>query len=134
MFGDIRSDTPLSELDEETRMKLARLLDMRSQYLEELARINRIKIGILKNPSPAAEESMTDYMRTVVAPLRRELGRSSRELIKQSIDNDKIKSLLPAILSGILSGVNLQLLFAAIGGDADVVDEMIEQIKEYIED
>ena len=123
---------PLSELDEETRTKVAALLTDRNELLEAKVKLNRLRAAMLLNPTQSNIDSVEAYTSTVIAPLNTRLNEQAGELMMASVDVEGLKSMMPMVLMGLLRSVNLSLLLTAIDIEPDRIDRLISKIKDYV--
>lgn len=123
---------PLTDLDTETRLMLANYLRDRNEYLEATRTLNEMRIQMLIDGTPESAERASDFASTVVGPLRDGLTPQMHALFKKSIDIEGMKSMLPIVLMGLMRSVNLRLLLTTAGAEPDVIDKMVEMIKNYI--
>lgn len=121
-------------LDAETRTKLANLLQDRIEYNELINEVMRRKIQILMHPTADAERDLAEYTSAVVAPKRAKITQQQAELLKEAVDIDQIKGLVPMALLGLSQSINFPLLFTALGLDPDMVAEGVDLVKDYFSD
>lgn len=131
---DISSGTPLCDLDVETRQILARLLETRNAYYEELQKLNEMKIRLLQNPSPVLEAQISEYSSIVVAPLRRAQVKDMDSLLTTAVNVSQLKEMLPMLLMAVIGSINLPLLMTTFGVDMDHMTEIMEKTRSFIKD
>jgi hypothetical protein len=134
MFDFSSEGTSLSELDTETRLRLANLLTLRGELQEKMWEVNRRKIALLMSPSAAGEQDLAEYNSAVVAPLRARVAEMTTELMNECIDLDKIKSLVPMFLLGMSQAINFPMLFSVLNIDPDHAAELFVKMKEFFSD
>ena len=123
---------PLTDLDEETRLELANYLRDRNEYLEAVRTLNELRIQMLIDGTPESTERASDYASTVVGPLRDGLSPQLDRLLKKSVDFEGMKSMLPMIVMGLMRSVNLRLMLTTLGYEPDVIDKLVDMIKNYV--
>ena len=131
MFGEFSAS--IVQLDGDQRQQLAALLSDRAEYLVLAAELCRRKSALLANPTSAAEQALSEYSSTVVAPARRKVAEQTVELVGDAIDLDKPKGLLPMLLMGAITAVNVPLVLNALGLDPDTISEIAQKGKEYFQ-
>jgi hypothetical protein len=130
MFGELSAS--LSELDEETRFRVARFMLTRNEYLAELIKLNGLQIAALTHPSPMTEAAVKDFNETVIIPLRRSLGSEIAPVLQAAVDIKGLKSFLPSILMGLLQFVNVPLVLSVYGVDPDMIEKLVREISTFI--
>ena len=123
---------PLTDLDEETRLELANYLRGRNEYLEATRTLNELRIQMLIDGTPESAERASDYASTVVGPLRDGLTPRLIGLLKKSVDFESLKGMLPMVVMGLMRSVNLRLMLTTIGYEPDVIDKLVNMIKDYV--
>lgn len=130
MFGELFPS--LTEMDRETREKLANLLSDRNEYLEQQQTLNKLRIEMLRDGTPESEQRVKDFNSAVVVPLRAKMTPVILELFQKSVNVEGLKSIMPIIVMGLMQSVNLPLLFATAGVELDAAEEIINTIKDYV--
>ena len=133
MFDNFTS-TPFSDLDEETRRKLADLIEARNTYLNHLMVLNGMKIDALRSPDPAKDARIGDYSSALIAPIRTHMTELTAEMLECAVDVEKAKALLPMLLLAATQTVNLPMLMVVLGLDPDQFTFLIGKIKDAISD
>lgn len=110
MFAFGSNDYWMDQLDDETKQRLASLLENRNVYLLHFVELNRMRILQLTNPSPENAARMDQYVEQHMAPIREQMMLDSAHLLETAIDMDAIKEMLPMLLAGVMQKVNLPLL------------------------
>ncbi len=123
---------PLGELPLDERQKLARLLQLRNEYLDATSKLNQLKINQLLNPTPSGDQDIVDFTRITVAPVRHSMNEAQAEVFKTSVNLDELMGFLPVVLLGLLQHVNVSLMLATIGIDSDQIADVVGKIKEYV--
>jgi hypothetical protein len=134
MFDDMFGGSLYEKLDEETRMELAKLLQLQIEHGQLMAEVNKRSIGILMYPTPEAEQDLAEYSATVVAPVRDRYFEQRAILVERAIDLEAIKDLLPMIALGISQSINFPLLFTVLGFDPAMVTAALASFKEFFEE
>lgn len=130
MLGNL---TPsLCSLDEDERAKLAEVIRDRNEYLEQLIKLNELRLVTLANPTEANETAANDFNSTVVAPLRDKHMASGHELLREAVNLEGIKALMPIVAMGLLQSVNPTLALAATGAEPDLIERAISAVSEFI--
>jgi hypothetical protein len=117
MFDDMFGGSLYEKLDEETRMELAKLLQLQIEHGQLMAEVNKRSIGA-----------------TVVAPVRDRYFEQRAILVERAIDLEAIKDLLPMIALGISQSINFPLLFTVLGFDPAMVTAALASFKEFFEE
>jgi hypothetical protein len=122
----------ITEADEETRLKLAELLENRNEYLQQQLTLNSLRVTMLRDGTPESEQRAKDFSSTVVAPLREKMTPQIIELLQSSFDIKGIKGLMPIIVMGILQSVNLPVLLTTLGLEPDQVEQLASLVQDYV--
>ena len=129
MFGEISSS--YGELSPEQKQTLASFLADRNEYLTLQVRLNELRIQVLNNPTPAAEEQLQDFASAVVAPVRDRLSQQVLDLVGESVNVDKIMQMLPLLLLTMAQSVNIPMLLTVINLDPDMIEKLIGSASDY---
>ena len=122
----------LIEMDEETRLKLAELLEGRNEHLQQQLTLNSLRITMLRDGTPDSEQRAKDFNSAVVAPLRDKLTPQTLELLERSIDLKGIKGIMPLVVMGLMQSVNLPLLLTTVGMEPDQVEQLVGMVQDYV--
>jgi hypothetical protein len=133
MFDNFTS-APFSDLDEETRLKLADLIEARNNYMNHIMVLNSMKIDALRAPDPTKDARIADYSSALIAPIRTHMSELTTEMLERAVDVEKVKALLPMLLLVATQAVNLPVLMMALGLDPDQFTFLIGKIKDAISD
>lgn len=131
MFGVF--DTSLTGLDRDTQLKLAMMLSSRAEYMRLAADMNDRKAKLLADPTEEGEQELAEFSSVVVAPARMRVAEQMSELLKESIDVDKLQGMLPMLLAGAMSAVNLPLVLNILGLDPDMISQVAKLGKDFLQ-
>lgn len=120
-----------ADLTAEQREKLAAYLTLRNEYLPAQIELNRRRIAVLENYSPAEEAAIREYSATVVAPLRLKFSQSWIELLKDSVDVKAMESMLPMVLMVLTQSINVPMLLTTLGLEPDSIDQLTHGLSSY---
>jgi hypothetical protein len=120
-----------ADLTAEQREKLAAYLTLRNEYLPAQIELNRRRIAVLTNYSPAEEAAIQEYSATVVAPLRLKFSQSWIELLKDSVDVKAMESMLPMVLMVLTQSINVPMLLTTLGLEPDSIDQLTHGLSSY---
>ncbi len=131
MFGAF--NTNLTGLDKGMQVKVANLLSDRAAYMRLSADLTDRKAALLSNPTEAAEQELAEFASVVVAPARLKVAEQVTELLKEAVDIDKLQGMLPMLVMGVMTAVNVPLLLNIIGLDPDMISEIAAKGKEFFQ-
>ncbi len=122
----------LGDLSLGERAALGDLLETRNEYMKRTVKLNELRIAYLRDPDPAKELAISSYHTLSVAPCQDKLRRQTMDILRQAVDVDAVKALLPAVLLGVMRSVNLPLALNALGLEQDDINKVIELVEDYI--
>lgn len=122
----------VDRLDDPTREKLIELFVARSEFFQAQAQIDSMRVEQFKGSSHVELSELESYVKEILEPRRTKMRRIQAEMLKDAVDLESIKSLLPAVVAGLMAKVDLELVFNIIGLDADDAAEGMELIREFI--
>ena len=129
MFGELNGD--LADLEPDLRRKLAQFLERRNTYLTQTQELNRRKVALLVNPTPATRRDLEDYISAVIAPARERLYEDTIELFKEAVDVQKLKEMLPMALMALSEAVNFPILLTLLGADPEDIEKLVGKLRDY---
>lgn len=130
LFDD--QDDLINRIDDEMLDKLVELSSARAEYLQAAAQVQNMRAEQLKGSFRFDQAELDSYVEQVLAPRRTKVYRLQSEMLVDAVDVDQIKSLLPMVLAGLISKVDLELVLSIIGVDIDAAKEGMELIREFI--
>ncbi|HEU5121638.1 MAG TPA: hypothetical protein VFT59_02240 [Candidatus Saccharimonadales bacterium] len=119
------------QLTQDQRYKLAEFLQLKDEYLQMAVQLNRLRLRALTDPNPQHEAELQSYSSAVMAPVRTRMGQMLSELVKEAVDVDGIKQMLPMALMSFLPSVNLPLLFSILPFDPDTVEKLLGDARSF---
>ncbi len=130
LFDD--QDDLANRIDDEMLDKLVELSSARAEYLQAAAQVQNMRAEQFKGSFRFDQAELDSYVEQVLAPRRTKVYRLQSEMLVDAVDVDQIKSLLPMVLAGLISKVDLELVFSIIGVDIDAAKEGMKLIQEFI--
>lgn len=132
MFFDDEAGDWMENLDDETCQKLADLLSARAEYFQAASMVARMRAEQLKGSKIVNPEELDEYVKQVLDPRRAYMHRLMQSMLSESLDINKIKSLVPMVAAGLMSQVDFELIFNVVGVDVDLAKELLDSIREFI--
>jgi len=130
MFEDMYAS--LTELKAEDRIRLAQFFMKTNELMKQKVMYNELQITYFTNPSPEVLARLEGIQSTVIEPMSTSLKREIIEIMKDSIDIEGLKGLLPMIVAGALRYINVPVVLTILGLKPDEIKEMALMVKDYL--
>jgi hypothetical protein len=121
----------LKDLDDDTRLALADLLELRNKYLSCVFMLNEIRVQALRGTGKF--EAAADFSSVVVAPIRAQVTEGSLALVKAAFNEEAFMEMLPMLVLVATNVFNVPLALTALGIDPDSIQELLNMIKDVID-
>ncbi len=122
----------VESLDPSVRSKLVDLKVARSEYLQAASNVAAMQAEQLRGSSLFNQESYDEYVSEHLEPRRRRVMGLVSAMLKEAVELEKLVSMLPMILTGIMSQVDLELLLNITGIDVDQMMDLKKSIQDFI--
>jgi hypothetical protein len=130
MFGEI--STSYRGLSDTQRAALAELFALRNEYYAQATKLNNIRLRVLQDPTPGGEDEVREFAAVMVTPVRMRMVEATGKLLtEEALDLERLKGMLPMVLMALTQSVNVSLLMNLLDVEPDIVEKMLEQVREY---
>ena len=118
-------------LSGEQRSSLADLIEVRNEYNQALIILNQMRIEVLRNYTEEGEARLTDFSAAIVSPIRIRVSTQLVGIMKDVVDVEGLKGMMPMVVMALLGNINLPLVLNAIGLEPDTIEELINLTKDF---
>ena len=120
-------------LDARQRTALAEYLSARLDYLRAERKYTQQMLAALQDPTRGDNKRLRQFVSDVLAPARRRMRAAQLSAVTEAADVDMLSELIPTMVGGMASAVDIPMLFAALNIDNDVSDQIVDRAMPVIE-
>ncbi|HET6746806.1 MAG TPA: hypothetical protein VFH06_01730 [Candidatus Saccharimonadales bacterium] len=118
-------------LDPEKRRKLADYLEVRNEYLEMTIKLNELRIRTLVEPTAANQDAVNNYASAVLAPMRAKHNELASNLVRDAVNVESLKGMLPMLAMALTSSIDVPLLLTTLNVDPDMIEKIVGEASSF---